>query len=105
MGQLVMRPLQLFCCKKLVIPCLLGGSTGERPFTDILTSVRYWIIHSVTIPSVFFSGFTLILTGLAYDLVGTPRPSDYFTEFREQVPLINDRLSASKELADLTRGI
>ena len=23
-----------------------GGSTGERPFTDILTSIRYWIIHS-----------------------------------------------------------
>jgi len=21
-----------------------GGSTGERPFTDILTSIRYWII-------------------------------------------------------------
>jgi len=29
-----------------------GGSTGERPFTDILTSIRYWImriqfLHSV----------------------------------------------------------
>jgi cytochrome b559 alpha subunit len=26
-----------------------GGSTGERPFSDIITSVRYWIIHSITI--------------------------------------------------------
>jgi photosystem II cytochrome b559 subunit alpha len=83
----------------------LGGTTGERPFTDILTSVRYWIIHTLTIPSLFFAGVTLIVTGLAYDVTGTPRPTDYFTEFREQVPLINDRLSASKELADLTRGI
>ena len=24
-----------------------GGSTGERPFSDIITSVRYWIIHSI----------------------------------------------------------
>jgi photosystem II cytochrome b559 subunit alpha len=26
-----------------------GGSTGERPFSDIITSVCYWIIHSITI--------------------------------------------------------
>jgi photosystem II cytochrome b559 subunit alpha len=32
-----------------------GGSTGERPFSDIITSVRYWIIHSITIPSLFVS--------------------------------------------------
>jgi len=31
-----------------------GGSTGERPFTDILTSIRYWIIHSITIPTLSF---------------------------------------------------
>ena len=33
-----------------------GGSTGERPFSDIITSIRYWIIHSITIPSLFISG-------------------------------------------------
>ena len=32
-----------------------GGSTGERPFSDIITSVRYWIIHTITIPSLFVS--------------------------------------------------
>ena len=36
-----------------------GGSTGERPFSDIITSVRYWIIHSITIPTLFLSGFSL----------------------------------------------
>ena len=38
-----------------------GGSTGERPFSDIITSVRYWIIHSITIPSLFVSGWDLSL--------------------------------------------
>ena len=45
-----------------------GGSTGERPFSDIITSVRYWIIHSITIPSLFVSGWLFIATGLAYDV-------------------------------------
>ena len=41
-----------------------GGSTGERPFSDIITSVRYWIIHSITIPSLFVSGWLFVSTGL-----------------------------------------
>jgi photosystem II cytochrome b559 subunit alpha len=57
-----------------------GGSTGERPFTDILTSIRYWIIHSITIPTLFLSGWLFISTGLAYDVFGTPRPDEYFTQ-------------------------
>ena len=30
----------------------MAGSTGERPFSDIITSIRYWIIHSVTIRAI-----------------------------------------------------
>jgi cytochrome b559 alpha subunit len=41
-----------------------GGSTGERPFSDIITSVRYWIIHSTTIPSLFVSGWLFVSYGL-----------------------------------------
>jgi photosystem II cytochrome b559 subunit alpha len=52
-----------------------GGSTGERPFSDIITSIRYWIIHSITIPALFVAGFLFISTGLAYDVFGTPRPN------------------------------
>jgi photosystem II cytochrome b559 subunit alpha len=48
-----------------------GGSTGERPFTDILTSIRYWIIHSITIPTLFLSGWLFVSTGLAYDIWDT----------------------------------
>jgi photosystem II cytochrome b559 subunit alpha len=82
-----------------------GGSTGERPFSDIITSVRYWIIHSITIPSLFVSGWLFVSTGLAYDVFGTPRPNEYFTQDRQQVPLVNDRFSAKQELEDLTKGL
>jgi photosystem II cytochrome b559 subunit alpha len=33
----------------------MAGDTGERPFSDIITSVRYWVIHSVTIPMLFIA--------------------------------------------------
>ena len=82
-----------------------GGSTGERPFSDIITSVRYWIIHSITIPSLIVSGFLFVATGLAYDDFGTPRPDEYFTQDRQQIPLVNDRFSAKEELEDLTKGL
>ena len=82
-----------------------GGSTGERPFSDIITSVRYWIIHSITIPSLFVSGWLYVSTGLAYDVFGTPRPNEYFTQDRQQIPLVNDRFSAKQELEDLTKGL
>ena len=43
----------------------MSGSTGERPFSDIITSIRYWVIHSVTIPSLFIAGWLFVSTGLA----------------------------------------
>ncbi|PKU68633.1 Cytochrome b559 subunit alpha [Dendrobium catenatum] len=33
----------------------MSGSTGERSFADIITSIRYWVIHSITIPSLFIA--------------------------------------------------
>jgi photosystem II cytochrome b559 subunit alpha len=47
----------------------MSGTTGERPFSDILTSIRYWVIHSITIPSLFIAGWLFISTGLAYDFL------------------------------------
>ena len=60
----------------------MSGSTGERSFADIITSIRYWIIHSITIPSLFIAGWLFVSTGLAYDVFGSPRPNEYFTENR-----------------------
>ena len=76
----------------------MSGSTGERPFSDIVTSIRYWVIHSVTIPSLFIAGWLFVSTGLAYDVFGTPRPNEYFTEERQEVPLISDRSGVLAQL-------
>ena len=40
-------------------------------------------------------------TGLAYDVFGTPRPNEYFTETRQEVPLVSDRFNALKQLDQL----
>jgi len=61
----------------------------ERPFADILTSLRYWIIHSITIPSLFLAGWLFVATGLAYDIFGTPRPDEYFLTSQD-TPVFKD---------------
>lgn len=76
----------------------MAGTTGERPFTDIVTSVRYWLIHSITIPMLFIAGWLFISTGLAYDVFGTPRPNEYFTENRQELPIISDRFDANQQI-------
>jgi photosystem II cytochrome b559 subunit alpha len=76
----------------------MAGTTGERPFGDIITSIRYWVIHSLTIPALFVAGWLFVQTGLAYDAFGTPRPNQYFTPQREEVPIISDRFEAKKQV-------
>jgi len=80
----------------------MSGSTGERPFSDILTSIRYWIIHSITVPSLFIAGWLFVSTGLAYDFFGSPRPNEYFTEQRQGTPLITDRFQALEQVERLS---
>lgn len=81
----------------------MTDSTDERPFSDIITSIRYWVIHSVTIPSLFIAGWVFVSTGLAYDVFGTPRPNEYFTETRQEIPLISDRFNALEQMDHLTK--
>lgn len=76
----------------------MSGSTGERPFSDIITSIRYWVIHSVTIPALFIAGWLFVSTGLAYDAFGTPRPDEYFTQERQELPIVSDRMDSKKQL-------
>jgi photosystem II cytochrome b559 subunit alpha len=76
----------------------MAGSTGERPFGDIVTSVRYWIIHSVTIPALFVAGWLFVSTGLAYDIFGTPRPNEYFPQARQELPIISNRAEAKQQI-------
>ena len=83
----------------------MSGNTGERPFADILTSIRYWVIHSITIPSLFVAGWLFVSTGLAYDVFGSPRPNEYFTEDRQEVPLVTDRFGSLEQINGFTKGI
>ncbi len=79
----------------------MSGSTGERPFADIITSVRYWVIHSLTIPALFIAGWLFVSTGLAYDIFGTPRPSEYFSADRPEIPIVEDRYNVTEQLERL----
>ncbi|KAF1864784.1 hypothetical protein Lal_00039960 [Lupinus albus] len=45
----------------------MSRSKGERYFADIITSIQYWNIRSITIPSLFIAGWLFVSTGLAYD--------------------------------------
>ncbi|MBD2102901.1 cytochrome b559 subunit alpha [Leptolyngbya sp. FACHB-261] len=76
----------------------MSGTTGERPFSDIVTSVRYWVIHSITIPMLFIAGWLFVSTGLAYDAFGTPRPDEYFTQTRLEAPVVQSRLEAKEQI-------
>ncbi|BAZ70351.1 MAG: cytochrome b559 subunit alpha [Pelatocladus maniniholoensis HA4357-MV3] len=76
----------------------MSGSTGERPFSDIITSVRYWVIHSITIPALFIAGWLFVSTGLAYDVFGTPRPNEYYTQVRQELPIVNNRYEAKQQV-------
>ena len=81
----------------------MAGTTGERPFSDIVTSIRYWVIHSITIPMLFIAGWLFVSTGLAYDAFGTPRPDQYFTDSRQEVPIVTDRYDAVGEISEFNK--
>ncbi|MBL1175036.1 cytochrome b559 subunit alpha [Pantanalinema sp. GBBB05] len=76
----------------------MAGSTGERPFSDIVTSIRYWVIHSITIPALFIAGWLFVSTGLAYDVFGTPRPNEYYPAGRPVAPIVNNRFEAKQQI-------
>lgn len=82
----------------------MSGSTGERSFADIITSIRYWVIHSITIPSLFIAGWLFVSTGLAYDVFGSPRPNEYFTESRQGIPLITGRFDSLEQLDEFSKS-
>ncbi len=77
---------------------MAAGSTGERPFFEIITSVRYWIIHAVALPAIFVAGFLFVSTGLAYDAFGTPRPDNYFQGAEAKAPVVSQRFESKAQL-------
>lgn len=83
----------------------MAGTTGERPFSDIITSIRYWVIHSITIPALFVAGWLFVSTGLAYDVFGTPRPNEYFSQARQEVPLVSDRFVGKQQIDQFRKEV
>jgi len=81
----------------------MSGTTGERPFSDIVTSIRYWVIHSITIPMLFIAGWLFVSTGLAYDAFGTPRPDQYFTQNRQELPILQERYDINEEIQEFNQ--
>lgn len=81
----------------------MAGTTGERPFSDIVTSIRYWVIHSITIPMLFIAGWLFVSTGLAYDAFGTPRPDQYFTQTRQELPILQERYDINQEIQEFNQ--
>ena len=77
---------------------MAAGSTGERPFFEIITSIRYWVIHAVTLPAIFLAGFLFVSTGLAYDAFGTPRPDSYFQAADVKAPVVSQRYEGKSQL-------
>nr|AQM54933.1 photosystem II cytochrome b559 alpha subunit [Populus tomentosa] len=81
----------------------MSRSTGEHSFADIITSIRYWVIHSITIPSLFIVGWLFVSTSLAYNVFGSPHPNEYFTKSRQGIPLITGHLDPLEQLDEFSR--
>ena len=75
-------------------------STGERPFVDLIQDRRFWLIHAITIPTLFLSGTILVASGFVYKLFGSPNLNQYFAKDLNQIPLINDRYSVLYEISE-----
>ncbi|CAN6482995.1 unnamed protein product [Victoria cruziana] len=87
-----------------ILELSMFGSGGERTFANIITSICYWVIHSITIPSLFIAGWSFISTGLAYDVFGSPRPNEYFIESRQGIPLITGHFDSLEQLDEFSRS-
>ncbi len=77
---------------------MAAGSTGERPFFEIVTSIDFWIIQVVTLPAIFISGFLFVSTGLAYDVFGTPTPDAYYQASESNAPVVSQRFESKSQL-------
>ncbi|XVE83359.1 hypothetical protein DITRI_Ditri16bG0083100 [Diplodiscus trichospermus] len=79
------------------------GSIRECSFADIIISIRYWVIHSIIIPSLFIAGWLFVNIGLAYDVFGSSHPNEYFIESRQGIPLITGRFDSLEQLNEFSR--
>ena len=72
-------------------------STGERPISIVLSDLRFWVIHIVTISFLFLAGAIIVVYGLAFKLFGAFTLFQFFKE-SNQIPILTDRYSALNEI-------
>ena len=82
------------------IPNVLYLSKSKRPISLILSDLRFWVIHVVTISALFLAGGLLIISGLAFKLLGAPTLTQLF-KGSNQIPILTDRYSALSEIEDV----
>jgi photosystem II cytochrome b559 subunit alpha len=51
----------------------------------------------------FIAGWLFVQTGLAYDVFGTPRPDEYYTQERQELPIITDRFQAKDQITEFNK--
>jgi photosystem II cytochrome b559 subunit alpha len=51
----------------------------------------------------FIAGWLFVQTGLAYDVFGTPRPNEYFTQDRVEIPIVSDRYKAGQQITEFNK--
>ncbi|CAN6453955.1 unnamed protein product [Victoria cruziana] len=88
----------------IILELTMSGSMGECAFADIITSIQYWVIHSITIPSLFIAGWSFVSTSLAYDVFESPRPNEYFIESKQGIPLITGHFDSLEQLDEFSRS-
>ena len=82
---------------------LLHISTAERPFVDVLQDRRYWLIHLITIPSLFLAGILFMLSGFVFKLFGVVNLTSYLDNDDSALSfsLINDRFCVKNSTNDI----
>jgi photosystem II cytochrome b559 subunit alpha len=78
----------------------MSGTTGERPFSDILTSIRYYN-HSITILLHYLLWVVIYQYRFSVWRFGTPRQMNT-SEDRQEAPLISDRFNALAQVKSLS---
>jgi len=74
-------------------------STGERPISVVLSDLRFWVIHVVTISSLFLAGSIIVFSGIVFKLFGSPTSFQFFQD-SNQIPILTDRYSSINEIED-----
>ncbi|KAJ4738712.1 Cytochrome b559 subunit alpha [Rhynchospora pubera] len=82
----------------------MSGSTGERSFADIISSIRYWVIHSITIPSLFIAGWFIRQYGFSLRCIWESSAKRIFYGKSTRDSMITGRFDSLEQLDEFSRS-